>query len=212
MALDESFRCDPSVFLNDLLLQRSRVDADTDRNIPFLRTVDDRLDAVGTSNIAGIDPDRVRPVFHRGDREPVIKMNIRDDRNVDGIFDRAKCFRSFHRRDRRSDDLTAGFLKLKDLRDRCGCILCPGIGHRLDRNRISTADHAGAYLYFFCMISVHCSFVCLRKAGSVFTLLESICFPAGSLPFHLNLFFSFRQFMGLKFSSLPQNSPDSTMK
>ena len=51
-----------------------------------LRTLDDRFDAVHASDVARVDADRIRPVLDGRDRHPVIKMNIRHDRDVDRFF------------------------------------------------------------------------------------------------------------------------------
>ena len=53
------------IFLYQRLLERSAVDTDPDRNVPFLCRRDHRTDPILGADITGIDPDLVRAVFDR---------------------------------------------------------------------------------------------------------------------------------------------------
>ena len=131
------------------------VDADSYRNAPLFGDIDDRLDAFDAAYIARVDPDCIRAVLHGCNRETVIKMNVRHDRDVDLFLYLGECFRRLHGRDSAADDLAAGIFELSDLGDSRLKILCLRVGHRLDSDRVSSSDDSVSDSNFFCMISVH---------------------------------------------------------
>ena len=147
-ALDKTFRCHTSVLLNDFFLKRSRINADTNRNLTFSGHIDDSLNALRSADVTRIDTDRIGTVLHSRQCHTIVKVNIRYDRNVYILFDFCKCLRCLQSRHRRADDLTSRLLEPKDLRDRRIGILRVCIGHRLHGYRISSAYEPVSYADF----------------------------------------------------------------
>ena len=128
-ALGQAFCCNASVFLYQRLLQGTTVDAHPDGNACGFGLVHHRLHPVPVSDIPRVDPDLVRAVPDGRDSQPVIKMDIRHQRDMDLFLDLLQRLRRLHGRHRASDDLAPRLLQSKDLGNRSLHILCTGIGH-----------------------------------------------------------------------------------
>ena len=129
------------------------VDPDPDGDLPLPGTADDSFYPVLSSDITRVDPDLVRPVLHSQNSHFIVKMNISDKGDVNAFSDLADRFCSFPGRAGTADDLAAGFLQAQDLRHSCLHILCGSVGHRLDEDGISSADHTAADTDHFCMVT-----------------------------------------------------------
>ena len=105
----------PPYFSTSSFSRDPLVHAYADGDIPFLRRVDYCPDPVCASDIAGIDTDLVCAVFYCRDGKPVIKMNIRHQRDMDLLFDFCQRIRRSHIRNSTADDLASCRLKLQDL-------------------------------------------------------------------------------------------------
>ena len=155
--LHNSFRSYTAVLLYQIFLKRTAVYADTNRNVSLPCSVHNRLHLIRAADIPGIDANLVRAVFHGSDGHFVVKMNVRDQRNMDLFLDLGKRLRSLRGWNRTANDLTPRLLKRKDLLYRCLDILCLRICHRLNQNRIPSSDFSVSDLNHSCMISVHYS-------------------------------------------------------
>ena len=163
-ALHKPLRGDAAVFGDQFLFQRAAVDADPDGNLPLLGDIDNRFNFVAAADIAGIDADLVRAVFHGPDRHPVVKMDICHQGDMDPLLDLTDGQCSFFGGACAADDLTARLLQTKNLGNSGLHIFGGGIGHGLDQDRISSADHAVADADYFCMVTIghfFLLFVCL---------------------------------------------------
>ena len=86
-AFHDSFRSHASVFFNQLFFQRAAVYAHTNRHIVFFGLFNYGSYPVLASNISRIDPDLICTVLDRRDCKSVIKMNIRNQRDMDLFLD-----------------------------------------------------------------------------------------------------------------------------
>ena len=85
-------------------------------------------------------------------------MNVRHQRNRNvrqlclNLCNRLGCLQIRHRT---PDDVTACFGKPPNLRHCRRHVVCFRVGHRLNQNRISAADHPVPNVYYFCFIPIH---------------------------------------------------------
>ena len=101
-----------------------------------------------TAQIAGIDADGLGAIFHGGNRQTMIKMDVRDQGNGDRRPNLSKGRRRLKIKDRHPDQLTTSLLKSMDLGHGSGDITGIGIGHGLHRNGTTAAHRHIANLYF----------------------------------------------------------------
>ena len=128
-ALHKSLGRDPTVLAHDLFFERAGVAADAARSIAPPRRGHDFPDLIGTSDIAGIDPDLVGAVFHSQNSHAIVEMNIRDKGDMDPFFDLADRGGCLSCGACAADDLAAGLLQPKYLGDSCLHIFCRCICH-----------------------------------------------------------------------------------
>ena len=85
--LHKPVRCDTMVFFYQFFFQRTAVYAYSNRNISLLCAVYHSCDPLLAADISRIDADLICAVFHGGDSQCIIKVNIRHQRNVDLFLD-----------------------------------------------------------------------------------------------------------------------------
>ena len=153
--LNQAFSCNATVFLYQILLQRTAVYPDTDWDAMFFCLIYHCLHAGCIPDISRIDTDLICAILNRSNRQPVIKMNVRHQWNMNLLLDFSKCFRRFYRRHSAANNLTPCFLQRMDLCNRCIYIFCLRIRHRLNCNRISSTDLHISNLYYFRTFSCH---------------------------------------------------------
>ena len=93
-ALDESFRT-YAVFIEELLFQRTRIYSDADGRAVRLSAGGKLPDLIIRTDVAGIYPDLGNACFDGSDCEPVVEMDIRNERNMycrDYFFERFHAF------------------------------------------------------------------------------------------------------------------------
>ena len=130
-------------------------EAHTDRNPALFCHIHNRFYTLTTSNVSGIDTNFIRTVLHGCNRKPVIKMDIRNQRDGNLFFDfrqRRSCLLGGNRA---ADNFTTDFCQLLNLCHRCRNILCLCICHRLNRNRMISSNPSVSNLYFLCDMSLH---------------------------------------------------------
>ena len=139
--LHDALGGDVSAVLRDqVLLEGAGVHADTDRDIPLLRAVHDGPDLLVRADVARVDTDLIRAVFHRFDGHTVVEMDVGNERNRNLLFDLTDRHGGLMGRHGAADDLTAGLLEAVNLRDGRRDILRLRVAHGLDRDRVLPAD------------------------------------------------------------------------
>ncbi|MNW54118.1 hypothetical protein D3C74_317060 [compost metagenome] len=139
--LYHGFRGRIAVFLQEMVLERTRIDADTDWNAFFLAGFDDSFDFVPASNVTRIDAHLVDAVLYRQQSQLIIKMNIRHQRNMNPRLNLLNCCCRFFIVDRHAHKLTARFLQPQDLSYRCFDISCFGCTHALNSNLVVSTNN-----------------------------------------------------------------------
>ena len=86
-ALHNAFRRDAPIFFQQRFLQGTAVDTHADGHPVCSCPIHHCLHLVTVTNVAGIDTDFVRPVLHGGNSQPVIKVNVCHQRNMNLLFD-----------------------------------------------------------------------------------------------------------------------------
>ena len=62
-------------------VEAAGVHADADRQAAVLRLARDELDVLGLADVAGVEPQPLDAGLHRGEREPVLEVDVGDDRH-----------------------------------------------------------------------------------------------------------------------------------
>ena len=94
-------------------------------------------------------------MFDCCDCQTIIKMNICNKRNMNSFFYLCECFRRLHRRHSAADNVASCCLQCQYLGNCRLHILCLCICHRLNGNRISSANLAIPNLNYLCLFSSH---------------------------------------------------------
>ena len=139
-ALDERGRGGAAVLELQVLLERSRVHADADGAAALAGPPGDLLQALGAADVSRVDPHLVGAGVDAGDRQPVIEMDVGDERQRHA---RANFCKRGHRivaGDGHPDDLAPGALERPDLTHRGADVVGVGLGHRLDAHRRAAAE------------------------------------------------------------------------
>ena len=154
-ALYDSFGRHCTIFFQKCFFQGTAVDADPDGNLMLLRLIDDGPQALLSTDIARIDPNLVGSVLNGRNRHPIVKMDIRHQRDLNIFFDLPQCLSRFQCGNGTAHDLTACRLQPVDLLYGSFDILGLCIGHRLDRHRMISSDHHVSDPDFLCVLSQH---------------------------------------------------------
>src|SRR5690606_26577053 len=134
-----------AVLLLQVLLQRTGVDADADRDAVVTRRVDHRADAILTADVTGVDAQAINAQVSHPQGDLVIEMDVRHQRHVDLLADFAKGFGGLHTRHGYADDVGTDGFQLANLRDRGRHVAGLGIGHALHRNGCIAANQHRAH-------------------------------------------------------------------
>ena len=103
------------ILLHQRFFQRSAVNANTNRHMVFLCRLYHFADILLAANVARIDPDLIGAVFHGGNCQLIIKMNISHQWNMDSFLNLFQRLCSFLGRNRTADNITSCFFQRKDL-------------------------------------------------------------------------------------------------
>ncbi|MNC35247.1 hypothetical protein D3C75_837230 [compost metagenome] len=140
-AFNHGFRGRIAVFLQEMALQGTGIDADTDRNAFFLTGFDNCFDFVPASNVTRIDAHLVDAVLYRQQSQLIIKMNIRHQRNMNPRLNLLNCCCRFFIVDRHAHKLTARFFQPQDFGYCCFDISCFGCTHALNSNLVVSPNN-----------------------------------------------------------------------
>ncbi len=136
----QRLRCRLAVLLLQILLQRTGVDADTDRDAFVAGSIDHGTDTIFAADIAWIDTQAIDAEFGHAQGDLIVEVNVGNQRQRHTLLDPAKGFRGFHRRHRDPYDIGAGIGQALDLPDRCVDITGFGVSHALYGNRRIATD------------------------------------------------------------------------
>ena len=139
-ALDERLGRHAAIFCEQLLFKRAAVHADADGDFVRPAGIHDRLDAVLSPDVAGVDANFVRAARRRFHGKAIVEVDVRDKRDRDILPDLAQRVRGLHGRHRDAHDLAARRLERMDLRDGGLCVLGVRVAHRLDGDWCAAAD------------------------------------------------------------------------
>ena len=114
-ALNQSLRRGMAVLFKKVFLQTAPVHADADRNMVRLAAVGDGLDPFLAPDVSGVDADFGSAVFRCLDGEPVVKVNVGNERQGRNVADFAESFRGLHIRNSQPRDFAACRGQLSDL-------------------------------------------------------------------------------------------------
>ena len=98
------------------------------------------------SDISRVDAQRVDPRFHGGERQAVVKMDVRHQRRVRHLLQVFQRFRRFPVRHSHPDDIRARFFQRIDLRCRVCRIHGAECAHGLNGDRCSASDPHAPYI------------------------------------------------------------------
>ena len=135
----QGFRRRISVLRQQFPLQRATVHPDPQRNVPLTHCLHDFLDLPPSADVAGVDPDAIHDL-RRFERQPVIEMNVGDQRDRDLGSDGRERRGGFRRIHRDANNLAADLLKFVDLSDRGLYVGSVGRRHGLDDDRRAATD------------------------------------------------------------------------
>jgi hypothetical protein len=121
----------PAVPLQQVLLERSRVHADPDRDAALLGEADDLEHELLAADVAGVQAQPVHPLLEGDQRQLVVEVDVRDERNADLALDLAQLLRGLAHRHRAADDLATGGFQRPDLEERGLDVARVGLRHRL---------------------------------------------------------------------------------
>ena len=139
-AFDQRLRAGLAVFLEQVLLEATGVDADPDRAAVGLGRADDFGDALGRADVAGIDAQARRARVGGFERALVVEMDVGDDRHARRADDLTQRGGAVGVGATDPDDVDPGLFAAADLVDRRARVAGRRVGHGLDRDGRVAAD------------------------------------------------------------------------
>ncbi|MNW61208.1 hypothetical protein D3C74_392480 [compost metagenome] len=139
-ALHHRFRGRITVFLKQMVLQRAGVYPDPNRDAAFLTSFNNGLNLLSAADVARINPDLVDAVFDCQQRQLVVEVNVRNQRDMNpflDFLDRRSRFLIVHRH---AYQLATRFLQPEDFRDCRFNVRCFRRTHALNDNFVAAAD------------------------------------------------------------------------
>ncbi len=106
-----------TVFFLQVFFQRPGIDADTNRNVFVARAVNHGANTLFATDVTWVNTQAVHAILRHFERNTVIKVDIRDQRNVDLLLDEFKGFSRIHSRYGYAHDICANALKRFNLID-----------------------------------------------------------------------------------------------
>ena len=123
----------------------------------FLCHIHDLLDLILIPNITGIDAHLIDAQLHHTEGQPIVKMDIRHQGDMDAFFDLTNGLRRRHIRNGHAHQFTARFFQGQNLRHGGIHISRICITHRLNDDWVCPAHHQITDFYFSCPFSFHFS-------------------------------------------------------
>ena len=142
-AVHQRLRRDAAVPGQQFLFQRAAVDADADGDAPLPTGVRHGPHPLLCPDVTGVDAYFVDTALHAQQRQLIVKMNVRHQRNMDAGLDGRDRPCRLLRGNRHPDDHAPRLLQPEDLLRRGLHVLRDGIAHGLDAHR-RTAAHGHA--------------------------------------------------------------------
>jgi len=147
-ALHHGLRHGSAVLGQDVLFQAAAVDADADGDILLLAGLHDGFHAVIVADVARVDANFIHAHVRTGQCSLVIKMDVRHDGDIDGIFDRLDALGIGGTGAGHPQDLAACCLTALGLGHIALNILHRNIQHGLHGDGVFAADGHIADLHF----------------------------------------------------------------
>ena len=139
-ALDQRLGRRPAEALQNVLLDRTGVDADADRDARRARRLDDLVHPVVRADVARIEPDLLHTGGNGSQRQLIVKMDVGHDRQGRIRADFLERVRRFQIGHGAADDVAARVSQRADLGERRLRIAGVGVRHGLHRNGCAAAD------------------------------------------------------------------------
>ena len=139
-AFNQSRRTGGTVLGKDLLFQGTAVDADSDGYAMAAAGLRHLFNPGILPDIAGVNPNFVYACRYTVQRQAVVEMDIRHQRNADLLFNRVNQGHRLGVGDGYPHNFTSGRLQLLGLADISRNILCRDIEHGLDADWLPRAD------------------------------------------------------------------------
>ena len=136
---------DAAVSGQQVFFQRPAVDADADGDAPLPAGIRHGPHPLLAADVAGVDADLVDAALRAQQRQLVVEMDVRHQRDVDTRLDGRDGPGRLLRGDRHADDLTPRLLQPQDLLHRGVHVLRGGIAHGLDAYRRAAAHGHAAH-------------------------------------------------------------------
>ena len=132
-----------AVLFQQILLERTRVDADAHGDAVVLGGLDDLAHALGAADIAGIDAQAGSTRVGRLDGALIVEVDVGHDRNLRGLHDGMQRLGRVLVRAGHADDVDAHFLAPLDLGDGRFGVGRQRVGHCLHGDRGAVAHRHG---------------------------------------------------------------------
>src|SRR5690606_4784745 len=144
------------VLLEQLLGQRAGIDADAYGDAPVLRLPGDGLDVLFLADVPGIEPQTLHAGFDGGQRQPVLIVDVGDDRNRAARDDLGETLSGLHLVAGDADDVGARSCEGVHLSQRAVDVGRFRGRHRLDRDGCATTDGNRADVELTCGATLDC--------------------------------------------------------
>lgn len=99
-----------AILLLQIFFQRTGVNADADRDVFIARAVDNAANTLFVTDIAGVDAQAIDAVLGDFQRNAIVKVDVRHQRDTHLLFDKPERFCRVHRRHRDTHDVCADAL------------------------------------------------------------------------------------------------------
>ncbi len=143
-AFEERLRLRKAVLIHDILLERTRVDADPDRNSRFLRGKQHLLLPLLLPDVTRVDANLGDARFNGTQGVLIVEVNVRNDRHRRSLNDVADCLDVLRTWDGDAHDVGAGIGQAANFSECSLDVVRLRDGHRLDGDRGAAAHLDGS--------------------------------------------------------------------
>ncbi len=142
--LDQRLGHGRPVLVEEVLVERTGIDPDANRKPAVLGLAGHGLDLVLLADVPGVETQTLHPGLHRGERQPVLVVDVGDDRDRAAGHYLGETLRRLDLVAGDADDVGAGSGEGIDLGQGAVDVGSLGGGHRLNRDRRPAPDGNGA--------------------------------------------------------------------
>jgi len=123
-----------AVFFLQVFFQGTGVDADADRNPAITGSIHHCAHTVFATDVARVDAQAIDAQFGHAQSDPVVEVDVGNQRHLDQLLDAAEGFGGIHIRYGNPHDVDAGGFQTVDLGDGGSDIVGVAVGHALYRD------------------------------------------------------------------------------